>query len=199
MVEFDFPDVLFKLTTDNTKVLKKWLCNRYTRATFPDEFNNRLAKSRVSKFIEKSFSSKVSHDWLVKIQPTVIPELKFGKAINYALNSWEHILNYIECPEIYLDNSIAERSIKPFVLGRKNWLFAGSEDGARSSCLLFSLIECAKIQGINPEDYLRCIFEQAIDTETWTEDDWKNLLTWNIKITSFIPQGIWISSKRVEN
>ena len=139
------------------------------------------------------------HDWLVKIQPTVIPELKFGKAINYALNSWEHILNYIECPEIYVDNSIAERSIKPFVLGRKNWLFAGSEDGARSSCLLFSLIECAKIHNINPEDYLRCIFEQAANTDSWSEDDWKNLLPWNIKITSFIPQGIWISSKRVEN
>ena len=139
------------------------------------------------------------HDWLVKIQPTVIPELKFGKAINYALKSWEHILNYIECPEIYLDNSIAERSIKPFVLGRKNWLFAGSEDGARSSCLLFSLIECAKIHNINPEDYLRCIFEQAANTDSWYEDDCKNLLPWNIKITSFIPQGIWISSKRVEN
>ncbi len=139
------------------------------------------------------------HDWLVKIQPTVIPELKFGKAKNYALNSWEHILNYIECPEIYLDNSIAERSIKPFVLGRKNWLFAGSEDGARSSCLLFSLIECAKIHNINPEDYLRCIFEQAANTDSWSENDWKKLLPWNIKITSFIPQGIWISSKRVEN
>ena len=104
------------------------------------------------------------------------PELKFGKALNYALNSWKHILNYVECPDIYLDNSIEERSIKPFVLGRKNWLFAGSEDGARSSCLLFSLIECAKIHNINPEDYLRCIFEQAVDTECWTEDDWKKLL-----------------------
>ena len=76
-------------------------------------------------------------------------------------------MNYIECPYIYLDNSIAERSIKPFVLGRKNWLFAGSEDGARSSCLLFTLIECAKIHNINPEDYLRCIFEQAADTDGW--------------------------------
>ena len=72
-------------------------------------------------------------------------------------------------------------SIKPFVLGRKNWLFAGSEDGARSSCLLFSLIECAKIHNINPEDYLRCIFEQASNTDGWAEDDWKKLLPWNIK------------------
>ena len=138
------------------------------------------------------------HDWLIKIQPTVIPMLKFGNAINYALNSWNHILNYIECPEIYVDNSIVERSIKPFVLGRKNWLFAGSEDGARSRCLLFSLIECAKMHNINPEDYLRCIFEQATNTDSWIEDDWKKLLPWNVKITSFIPQGAWISSKTEE-
>lgn len=97
--------------------------------------------------------------------------------------------NIFECPYIYLDNSIAERSIKPFVFGRKNWLFAGSEDGACSSCLLFSLIECAKIHNINLEDYLRCIFEQAADTDGWTEDDWKQLLPWNIKITSFEAQG----------
>ena len=42
---------------------------------------------------------------------------------------------------------------------------------------------------MNPEDYLRCIFEQAVDTECWTEDDWKKLLLWNIKITSFEPKG----------
>ena len=58
--------------------------------------------------------------------------------------------------------------------------------------LLFSLIECVNIYNINPEDYLRCIFEQAADTDGWTEDDWKQLLPWNIKITSFEPQGVWM-------
>ena len=47
------------------------------------------------------------------------------------------------------------------------------------------MIECAKIHNIKPEDYLRCIFEQAANTDGWTEDDWKKLLSWNIKITSF--------------
>lgn len=139
------------------------------------------------------------HDWMVSVQPVVVPELKFGKALNYALNYWNHILNYMECPYIYLDNSIAERSIKPFVLGRKNWLFSGSEDGARSSCLLFTLIECAKIHNINPEDYLRCIFEQAADTDGWTEDDWKQLLPWNIKVTSFETKGVWIAPQGAQN
>ena len=61
MVGFEFSDVLFELTSDNKKILKKWLGNRYTRAAFPDEFNTRLAKSKVSKITEKGISSKVSH------------------------------------------------------------------------------------------------------------------------------------------
>lgn len=59
--KFDFLNVFLKLTVDNKKILKKWLGNRYTRAAFPDEFNNRLAKAKVSKLIEKGISSKVSH------------------------------------------------------------------------------------------------------------------------------------------
>ena len=61
MVGFEFSDVLFELTSDNKKILKKWLGNRYTRAAFPDEFNIRLAKAKVSKITEKGISSKVSH------------------------------------------------------------------------------------------------------------------------------------------
>lgn len=57
---------------------------------------------------------------------------------------------------------------------------------------MFSLIECAKIHDINLEDYLRCIFEQFADTGL--EDNWKQLLPWNIKITSFEPQGVWTAS-----
>ena len=61
LVGFEFSDVLFELTQDNKKILKKWLGNRYTRAAFPDEFNARLAKARVSKLTEKDISSRVSH------------------------------------------------------------------------------------------------------------------------------------------
>lgn len=122
------------------------------------------------------------HRWLLEIQPQVPESLKFGRAIKYALSAWEHLLNYIDCPEIYLDNSIAERGIKPFVMGRKNWLFCGSEDGARSSCFLYSLIECAKINNINPEEYLSSIFELAADTTDWTDSNWSELLPWNIKL-----------------
>lgn len=83
--------------------------------------------------------------WLLEIKPKVPPTLMFGRAINYALSAWNHLLNYLDYPELFVDNSIAERSIKPFVIGRKNWLFSGSETGAESSCFLFTLIENAKL------------------------------------------------------
>ena len=58
--------------------------------------------------------------WLLEIKPKVPPTLMFGRAINYTLSAWNHLLNYLDCPELFVDNSIAERSIKPFVIGRKN-------------------------------------------------------------------------------
>lgn len=122
------------------------------------------------------------YNWMIETQPTVPGSFKFGQAINYAISAWPHLMNYIDCPEIYLDNSISERSIRPYVLSRKNFLFSASEDGARSTCLLFSLIECAKIHGINPEEYLSSIFELAADTTDWTDSNWSELLPWNIKL-----------------
>ena len=61
LARFKFPDVLFELTSDNKKVLQKWLGNRYVRAAFPDEFNKRLKNAKVEKITEKGISSKVSH------------------------------------------------------------------------------------------------------------------------------------------
>ena len=122
------------------------------------------------------------YDWMIKTQPTVPSSFKFGKALKYAIDAWPHLMNYLDCPEIYLDNSVSERSIRPYVLSRKNFLFSASEDGSRSTCLLFSLIECAKIYNINPEEYLSSIFELAADTTGWTDSNWSELLPWNIKL-----------------
>ena len=129
------------------------------------------------------------HKWLLEMEPKVPPSLKFGKAINYALSSWQHLLNYLECPDLFVDNSIAERSIKPFVIGRKNWLFSGSEKGAESSCFLFTLIENAKYYHLNPYEYLRCVFEQSVNCKT--KRDFEKLLPWNISISAFHEEGTW--------
>lgn len=122
------------------------------------------------------------YDWMIKTQPTVPSSFKFGKALNYAIAAWSHLMNYLDRPEIYLDNSVSERSIRPYVLSRKSFLFSVSELGSRSTCLLFSLIECAKIHDISLEEYLSSVFELAADTTGWTDSNWSELLPWNIKL-----------------
>ena len=129
------------------------------------------------------------HEWLLEMKPKVPPTLMFGRAINYALSAWNHLLNYLDCPELFVDNSISERSIKPFVIGRKNWLFSGSETGAESSCFIFTLIENAKRYERDPYEYLRSVFDQAPFCES--EKKKKKLLPWNIKITEFNEEGTW--------
>lgn len=150
---------------------------------------NRLREKNLpdSEFIEKRKKNikpimDEFYNWMIDTKPTVPESFKFGKALDYAIKSWPHLMNYLDCPEIYLDNSIAERSIRPYVLSRKNFLFCGSEDGARSTCLLFSLIESAIINDINSEEYLSSIFELAADTTDWTDSKWSELLPWNIKL-----------------
>ena len=85
---------------------------------------------------------------------------------------------YLESPYLTPDNNAAENAIRPFVLGRKNWLFNKSPAGAKSSCGMFSLIQTAKQNGLVPWQYLNALFEKA-PYATSTED-WQKLLPWNI-------------------
>ncbi len=99
--------------------------------------------------------------WLAEKSQKVRPASETGKAISYSLGQWEKIENYLGCAELSPDNNAAERAVKPFVLGRKNWLFSGSPKGAHASALLFSLIETAKANDLNPYGYLKWIFEET--------------------------------------
>jgi len=115
--------------------------------------------------------------WLLKREPNVPPTLALGKAIRYALNQWGKCVAYLESAELTPDNNKSENAIRPFVLGRKNWLFSGSPEGAKSSCAMYSLIETAKANNLNPENYLTILFEKAPFART--EKDWIALLPWN--------------------
>ena len=75
-------------------------------------------------------------------------------------------------------------------MARKNFLFSGSGIGAESTCFIFTLIETAKANGLNPQDYLRCLFEKALYAET--QADWQKLLPWNIEITPFKMRSEWV-------
>lgn len=116
--------------------------------------------------------------WLDANQPLTPPEGLLGKAIQYALNHWEKLIVYIEDGRLSPDNNVAENAIRPFVVGRKNWLFAGAPKGAEASATFFTLIETAKANGHEPYAYLRHIFEKLPLAET--EEDYKAMLPWNL-------------------
>jgi transposase len=98
--------------------------------------------------------------WLDTHHPQVPPKSLLGKAIQYTLNQWDRLVVYLEAGFLKPDNNVAENAIRPFVLGRKNWLFAGGPKGAQASATMFSLIETAKANGIEPYKYLRYVFEK---------------------------------------
>lgn len=98
--------------------------------------------------------------WLDATEPLTPPKGLLGRAILYTLKNWDKLVVYIENGILRPDNNIAENAIRPFVVGRKNWLFAGHPDGAHAGATFFSLIETAKANDLEPYAYLRCLFEQ---------------------------------------
>lgn len=115
--------------------------------------------------------------WLEANQPLTPPKGLLGKAIQYALNNWEKLIVYIEDGRLTPDNNVSENALRPFVLGRKNWLFAGAPQGAEASATFFSLIETAKANGLEPYAYLKYVFEQLPLTD---EKDYCRLLPGNV-------------------
>jgi len=116
--------------------------------------------------------------WLNKRANEVLPSALLGKAVSYTLNQWDKLIAYLDSPYLTPDNNVSENAIRPFVLGRKNWLFNKSPKGADSSCAMYSLIETAKQNGLEPLMYLRTLFERAPLAST--PEDWEKLLPWNI-------------------
>lgn len=106
------------------------------------------------------------HTWLQRRAAQVPPETLLGKAVGYTLTQWPKLLRYLEHPAMTPDTNAVENAIRPFVLGRKNWLFSGSPRGAVASATLFSIIETAKANGHDPYWYLRGLFEKLPSAQT---------------------------------
>lgn len=92
--------------------------------------------------------------WVETESPRVLPKSKIGAAFQYALNHKEKLETYLEYGNCQISNNIAENSIRPFTIGRKNWTFCGSPKGAHASACVYSLVETAKANGLNPYKYL---------------------------------------------
>lgn len=98
--------------------------------------------------------------YLRREQPQVLPKSPIAEAIGYALGNWEALRRYTEDGDLEIDNNGAERSLRGVAVGRKNWLFFGSDQGGRTAAILTSLITTCKRLDIDPFAYLRDVFER---------------------------------------
>jgi len=104
--------------------------------------------------------------WLDKNITQVPPTSTTGKALHYLNNEWTKLIVYLQDGRLNIDNNLAENAIRPFVIGRKNWLFSHSVKGVKASANLYSLIETVKANGLEPYAYLRYLFTELPKTET---------------------------------
>jgi transposase len=118
-------------------------------------------------------------EYLDKALPTVPPKSATGKALAYLNNEWDKLIRYLDDGRLEIDNNLAENAIRPFVVGRKNWLFSQSVKGVNASANLYSLIETAKTNGLEPYHYLRYVFTEL--PKATTVDDIERLLPFHIK------------------
>ncbi len=116
--------------------------------------------------------------WLDKSLLTILPSSKMGAALRYLSNQWERLTAYLKDGSYPIDNNPAERAIRPFTIGRKNWMFSKSQAGAKASANLYSLVETAKANSVNPYEYLKHVFTELPNRSR--EDDLADLLPWNV-------------------
>jgi transposase len=123
--------------------------------------------------------------WLDEIRFVEPPKTKLGEAISYTLNRWPALLVYLDQPFVEISNNASERGIKPLVLSRRNWLFAGSEEGGQTAAIIMSLIETCKRLRINPFEYLKDVLTRFPSAKTSQIDD-------------FLPDR-WLASKQKQS
>jgi transposase len=117
------------------------------------------------------------HSWFVQTLPTLSQKSELAKAIRYATSRWEALTRYCNDGRIEIDNNAAERALRCVAVGRKNYLFAGSDAGGERAAALYSLIGTAKLNGHNPEAFLRYVLERIADHPIPRIAD---LLPWNL-------------------
>jgi hypothetical protein len=117
--------------------------------------------------------------WLKKQRQQTIPKSAFGQAITYCLNQWENLNHFLLDGRLEIDNSRAERSIKPFVIGRKNFMFSNTPRGAKGSAIIYSIIETAKENNLKPYDYLVYLFERLPNVNKNDADVIDSLMPWS--------------------
>jgi transposase len=117
--------------------------------------------------------------WMEETLPTVPPKSALGMALGYMAGQWNTLNRYLEDGRLEIDNNLVENAIRPFVVGRKGWLFSDSVRGVTASANLYSIIETAKANGLEPFAYLKHLFAHLPIARTL--EDYENLLPWKVE------------------
>jgi len=137
------------------------------------------------KYAERQLYSRVVldafYEWMIKERSNVLPQSYTGKAIDYCLNQRSKLYNFLLDGRLEITNNRAERSIKSFAIGRKNFLFSNSQRGADASAVIYSIIETAKANNLKPFEYLRWLFEE-MPNKRLTKENLRLMLPWSKSI-----------------
>jgi transposase len=117
------------------------------------------------------------HAWLISMLGKVSRKSELAKAIGYSLTRWKSLTRYRDDGRVELDNNAAERALRGVALGRSNYLFMGSDAGGERAAAIYSLVESAKLNGLDPQAYLRDVLTRIADHPINRIDE---LLPWNI-------------------
>lgn len=119
-------------------------------------------------------------EWLQATLAKLSKKSSVSSAINYSLGRWTALTRYVDDGRLEIDNNAAERALRAVALGRKNYLFAGADSGGERAAAIYSLIGSAKLNGLDPEAYLRHVLERIADHPVKAIDD---LLPWRVSLT----------------
>ncbi len=103
------------------------------------------------------------HAWLVALKPSVLPKSPMGDAIGYALRQWGPLIRYVDDGRLQIDNNCVERQMRAVAVGRKNWMFAGSAEGAKRAATIYSLVCTCGLLGIEPWAYLKDVLQRLAE------------------------------------
>jgi hypothetical protein len=101
---------------------------------------------------------------LNKLQNQYLPKSLMGQAVRYVLNQWPLLERFLEHGEVEIDNNLVENAIRPTAVGKKNWLFFGSEEAGHRSAVMYTLIENCRMHGVEPYAYLKDVLERLPTT-----------------------------------
>ena len=122
--------------------------------------------------------------WMLQNTPLVTPKSALGTALAYMGNLWAQLTRYTERGDLPIDNNRCENAIRPFVIGRKAWLFSDTPAGAHASAVIYSLVQTAKANGLEPYTWLRRVLRDLPTAKTVEEVE--ALLPWNLRLTDLV-------------